>query len=84
MKILIVISAVIGVLSAVPYGSKHGGGGGVIVEPIGHGGGGFGSSGSAANAGASSLTSGKLKFYLRKIKKNNQKLSKVCLCAELF
>lgn len=49
------LSAIFGVLSAVPYGSKYGGGGGVIgIEPAGH----IGISGSGANAGASSLSSG--------------------------
>lgn len=61
MRIFIVLSAIFGVLSAVPYGSKYGGGGGgvIAIEPQGHIGGGF--SGSAANAGAqsSSLSSGK-------------------------
>lgn len=53
------MSAIFGVLSAVPYGSKYGGGGGGVIgiEPAGHIGGISGSS-SGANAGASSLSSG--------------------------
>jgi len=56
MRIFVVLSAVFGVLSAVPYGSKYGGGGGVIgIQPAGHAG---GISGSAANAGAQSSSLG--------------------------
>lgn len=58
MRIFIVLSAVFGVLSAVPYGSKYGGGGGVIgIQPAGHIGG-ISGSGSAANAGAQSSSLG--------------------------